>query len=126
MPNGPKASEGSRHDGALLCIRHGEDGDILRSALRVLDAETGEPVGDLVDPARRLEAAAWSPRGHLLAFVSELGAFERPGLWDLDSGERRDLTLPACRGPRGRWPGIPMPRHCWFVTNTRGGHSWSA
>jgi dienelactone hydrolase len=98
----PEGVGGLSHDGALLCIRHGEDGDILRSALRVLDAETGQPVGDLVDPARRLEAVAWSPRGHLLAFVSEMGAFERPGLWDLDSGERRDLTLPAL--PGAAWP----------------------
>ena len=37
----PEGVGGLSQDGALLCIRHGEDGDILRSALRVLDAENG-------------------------------------------------------------------------------------
>ena len=99
--NGPKGSGVSRRRDPALHPAW-EHGDILRSALRVLDAENGQPVGDLVDQARRLEAVAWSPRGHLLAFVSEMGPFERPGLWDLDSGERRDLTLPTL--PGAAWP----------------------
>lgn len=94
----PEGGGGLSSDGTLLCIRHGEDGDILRSALRVLDAGSGEVVGDLVDAGRRLEARAWSPTEPVLAFVSELGAFERPALWWPLSGQRRDLPLEGLPG----------------------------
>jgi dienelactone hydrolase len=98
----PEGGGGLSGDGSLLCIRHGEDGDILRSALRVLDAGTGETVADLVDAGRRLDPRAWSPTESILAFVSELGAFERPALWWPMSGDRRDLTV-------GSLPGAVFP-----------------
>jgi dienelactone hydrolase len=94
----PEGLGGLSHDGGLLCIRHSEDGDILRHALRVIDTETSRALGDLIDPARRLEPVAWAPTEHVLAFVSERGAFERPGLWNLATGERRDLRVPELAG----------------------------
>ncbi len=92
-PSGQKVSVGSLPTATLVCIRHSEDGDILHHALRVLDVTSGATVADLADPGNTLTPIAWSPTGHTLAFVSELGSFERPGLWDLDTGARRDLAL---------------------------------
>ena len=89
----PEGLGGLSSDGALLCIRHSEDGDILHHALRVLDAASGTAIADLADPGHTLNPIVWSPVGHTLAFVSELGEFERPGLWDVDGGGRRDLAL---------------------------------
>jgi dipeptidyl aminopeptidase/acylaminoacyl peptidase len=94
----PEGVGGLSHDGALLCIRHSEDGDILRHALRVIDAGSGRTICDLADPGRRLAPVAWSPSERVLAFVSEQGAFERPGLWNPETGERRDLPVPDLRG----------------------------
>jgi len=91
----PQGPGGLSADGGLLCIRHAEDGDILHSALRVLDVATGETVADLVDPGRRLDPAAWSPvpGDDRIAFVSERGPFERPALWRPRTGERSDLGV---------------------------------
>jgi dienelactone hydrolase len=94
----PEGLGGLSADGTLLCIRHSEDGDILHHALRVLDVSSGAVIGDLADPGDTLTPVAWSPVGHTLAFVSELGEFERPGLWNVDSGERRDLPLEDAPG----------------------------
>lgn len=102
----PEGTGGLSTDGALLCLRHTEHGDILHHALRVVDVESGERRGDLVDPGRDLDPVAWSPAGHVLLFTSELGTHERPGLWDLDRGERRDLAvdLPGATIPLGWYP----------------------
>ncbi|MEP6759725.1 MAG: alpha/beta fold hydrolase [Actinomycetota bacterium] len=95
-------------DGSLVCIYHGEHGDILHSAMRVLDTETGAVVGDLEDEGHHLVPAAWSPvpGDRRLAFTSERAAFERPAIWDLASGERRDLAvaLPGAVFPLQWWP----------------------
>ncbi|HEY7667874.1 MAG TPA: alpha/beta fold hydrolase [Actinomycetota bacterium] len=93
-------------NGRLLCVRHTEGRDLVHPALRVLDAD-GEVVADLADEGVGLDPAAWSPvRSDLrLAFTSELGAFERPAIWDLGSGERRDLTVDV--------PGAVIPLSWW-------------
>ncbi|HTG47179.1 MAG TPA: alpha/beta fold hydrolase [Actinomycetota bacterium] len=99
---------GLSSDGRLVCVRHTEHGDILHEALRVLDADSGETVGDLVDEGRNLDPGTWSPvpGDHRLAVTSELGEFERPAIWDLDTGERRDLAvdLPGGVFPVDWWP----------------------
>ena len=105
---GPGAG-GLSADGALLCIRHAEHGDILHPSLRVLDTATGATVGDVADPGRRLDPAAWSPvpGDSRVAFVSELGPFERPALWNPRTGERVDLAasdLPGAVFPVGWYP----------------------
>jgi dipeptidyl aminopeptidase/acylaminoacyl peptidase len=80
-------------DARLVCVRHAEHGDILHYALRVLDADTGETVADLVDAGRHLDPAAWSPHDDRLAFTSERGPFPRPALWSPRTGERRDIAV---------------------------------
>ena len=91
----PGLGGGLSADGALVCIQHAEHGDLLHAALRVLDTRTGEVVGELEDKGRNLDPVAWSPVSgdQRLAFTSELGAFERPAIWDVRSGERRDLDI---------------------------------
>jgi dienelactone hydrolase len=95
-------------DGSLVCVSHAESGDILHTALRVFDAETGTIRGDLVDDGRNLMPEAWSPvpGDQRLAFTSELGPFERPAVWDLTTRERRDIAidLPGAVFPVGWWP----------------------
>ena len=89
----PEGSGGLSADGSLLCLRHAERGDALHPALRVLDVGSGESVGELEDLGRALDPVAWSPTGPLLLFTSELDAFERPAIWDLSTGDRRDLEV---------------------------------
>jgi dienelactone hydrolase len=95
-------------DGSLVCVCHAENGDILHNAMRVFDAGSGDVVGDLVDRGSNLMPDAWSPApgDQRLAFTSERGAFERPAVWDLTTGERRDLVvdLPGAVFPVAWWP----------------------
>lgn len=104
----PEGRGGLSADASLLCVRHGEHGDILNPALRVFDVRTGESVGDLRDPGRRVEAAAWSPvpGDRRLAVVHERDRVERPAIWDLTTGERHDLDvdLPGAVFPVDWWP----------------------
>jgi len=102
----PEGAGGLSADGALLCVRHAEHGDIIHYALRVLDVATGETVGDLEDPGRTLDPVDWSPGGSRLLFTSELGPHERPGVWDPVSGERHDVSvdLPGAVIPLGWYP----------------------
>jgi dipeptidyl aminopeptidase/acylaminoacyl peptidase len=82
-------------DGSLLCLEHAEHGDLIHPALRVLDPRTGATVADLRDAGLALRASAWSPVAgdQRLAFVHEREGEERPGLWNLATGERDDLRL---------------------------------
>ena len=95
----PQGPGGLSHDGSLICLRHAEVGDITHQALRVLDTRSGDTVGDLRDPGRALMPATWSTRGWRLAIIHERTGIERPGVWDLDKGERRDKDLPDLPGP---------------------------
>jgi pimeloyl-ACP methyl ester carboxylesterase len=82
-------------DGSFLCLEHAEHGDLIHPALRVIDPRSGESVGEQLDEGRSLLAKCWSPvRGDArLAFDHEVAGDERPGLWDLATGERHDLEL---------------------------------
>ena len=82
-------------DGALLCLEHAEHGDLIHPALRVVDARTGETRGELVDEGMSLQAKCWSPVAgdQRLAFDHERAGETRPGLWNLESGERTDLAV---------------------------------
>jgi dipeptidyl aminopeptidase/acylaminoacyl peptidase len=79
----------------------------LPAALRVFDVDAGLVRRDLVDPGRNLAPDAWSPvpGDQRLAFTSELGGFERPAIWDLVTGERRDLKIDL--------PGAVFPVDWW-------------
>ena len=50
----PVGGGGFSTDGALVCVRHSEHGDIERTALRVFDVASGEVVADLEDEGRVL------------------------------------------------------------------------
>ena len=82
-------------DGSLLCLGHSEHGDLLHPALRVVDPRSGEVVGEQVDAGSSLDAKCWSPEpGDLrLAFDHDRTGETRPGVWDLATGERRDLEV---------------------------------
>jgi dienelactone hydrolase len=95
----PQGGGGLSPDGSLLCIRHAEHGDISHQALRVFDTTEGAVVGDLGDPGHPLMPCAWSPTDGKLALIHERGGIERPAVWDLSTGERRDFDLPEMPGP---------------------------
>ena len=104
----PQGSGGISADGALVCLRHTDHGDILHHGLMVLDAADGSMVAQLDDPGSNLDPVAWSPRpgDDRLLFTSELGAFERPSIWAPRDDERRELSvdLPGAAIPAGWWP----------------------
>jgi len=87
-------------DGTLLCVEHAEHGDLLHPALRVIDPRSGVAVGELRDEGRWLAAKCWSPvpGDARLAFLHELEGDERPGIWDLGTGERTNLALDLTGG----------------------------
>jgi acetyl esterase/lipase len=82
-------------DGALLCLEHAEHGDLIHAALRVVDPRTGNTVGDLLDEDMSLQAMCWSPIAgdRRLAFDHERPGETRPGIWNLETGERTDIEL---------------------------------
>jgi dipeptidyl aminopeptidase/acylaminoacyl peptidase len=95
-------------DGSLLCLEHGEHGDLIHPALRVVDPRSGAVVGEQVDPGMALHATCWAPitTDRRLAISHEREGDERPGLWDLSSGERIDLRLelPGIVSVQDWWP----------------------
>jgi len=82
-------------DGTLLCLEHSEHGDLLHSALRVVDPRTGAVVGEQLDEGMALSSACWSPvpGDQRLAITHEREGEERPAIWDLTTGERTDLKV---------------------------------
>jgi dienelactone hydrolase len=95
-------------DGSLLCLEHAEHGDLIHPALRVVDPRDGSVAGELRDHAMSLAACCWSPvpGDHRLAFTHEREGDGRPGIWDLTTGERRDLELDLVGEVRAEdwWP----------------------
>lgn len=82
-------------DGSFLCLEHSEHGDLIHPALRVVDPRSGAVSGELIDEGMSLEARCWSPipGDRRLAFGHERDGDGRPGIWDLATGERRDLSI---------------------------------
>ncbi len=82
-------------DGRLLCLEHSEHGDLLHSALRVVDPRTGAIIGEQLDEGMALSSACWSPvpGDQRLAITHEREGEERPAIWDLTTGERTDLKV---------------------------------
>jgi dipeptidyl aminopeptidase/acylaminoacyl peptidase len=100
---------GLSRDGTLLALEHAEHGDSIHLALRVLRLDSGEEVAEQWDGQDLgLSVAGWSPvpGDHRLAFVHEREGVERPGVWDLTTGVRRDLKidLPGDVSVAGWWP----------------------
>jgi pimeloyl-ACP methyl ester carboxylesterase len=90
---GDSGRAGLSPDGELLCLEHSEHGDLIHPALRVLNAGTGEVVGEQLDQGMALKAACWSPvlGDHRLVITHERDGEERPAIWNLATGERIDL-----------------------------------
>ena len=100
---------GLSRDSRLLCLEHAEHGDTIHLALRVVSALDGSVVADLWDgPGLGLSAAGWAPfpGDHRLALVHERDGKDRPGVWDVSTGERRDfdLDLPGDVSVAAWWP----------------------
>jgi dienelactone hydrolase len=79
-------------DGMLLCL---EEGDLIHPALRVVDPRTGATIGEQLDAGMTLAARCWSPVAgdQRIAIDHEREGDTRPAVWDLASGERRNLQL---------------------------------
>jgi len=100
---------GLSHDATLLCLLHAEHGDAIHLAARVVDPVGGDVVGEQWDGAGLgLTAAGWAPVAgdQRLALVHEREGRDRPAVWDLATGERRDLAvdLPGDVGVVDWWP----------------------
>jgi dipeptidyl aminopeptidase/acylaminoacyl peptidase len=96
-------------DESLVCLEDSEQGDEIRRALRVLDARSGDVVGELWDGrGYGLQAQAWSPveGDQRIALRHERLDRARPALWDLGRDERTDLDvqLPGDVTPLDWWP----------------------
>jgi dipeptidyl aminopeptidase/acylaminoacyl peptidase len=98
---------GLSSDGSLLCLEHGEHGDLIHPALRVLHPRTGAVVGEQLDEGMALHASCWSPdpSDHRLAISHEREGDVHPAIWDLATGERTDLDLDL--------PGIVLVQDWW-------------
>ena len=95
-------------DESLLCVQVAQDGDNIHGALRVLDPHTGEVVGEQADgPGLALNPMAWSPvpGDQRLVIVHEREDLQRPAIWDVATGERRDISLDL--------PGVAFPIDWW-------------
>ena len=96
-------------DSTLVALVHAEHGDTMHPAVRVVDARTGAGRGDQWDgPNLGLTAVAWSPVAgdQRLALMHERDGLQRPAIWDLTTGRRRDypLDLPGDVDVEGWWP----------------------
>ncbi|MBP2707457.1 S9 family peptidase [Microbispora sp. RL4-1S] len=84
-------------DGSLVAIVHGEHGDAVHPALRVLRAD-GRPVGDLHDgPGKGITSARFAPvqGDRRLLILHERRGRREPLVWDPTTGEQREIWLPV-------------------------------
>jgi dipeptidyl aminopeptidase/acylaminoacyl peptidase len=82
-------------DETLACLEHSEHGDLIHQSLRVIDARSGEVVGELRDKGLELAGFAWSPipGDARIGIGHEREGERRPAIWDPQSGEVRELHL---------------------------------
>jgi dipeptidyl aminopeptidase/acylaminoacyl peptidase len=94
-------------DGTLLCLQHAEHGDLIHTALRVIDPRTGRVARELFDEGMALAAGCWSPvvGDPRLAVTHEREGEERPAVWNLATGELTDVRLDT--------PGV-VEAHDWW------------
>jgi dipeptidyl aminopeptidase/acylaminoacyl peptidase len=100
---------GLSRDSSLLCLQRAAEGDNIHLAVTVLDRSRGEVVGEQWDGAGLgLHVAGWAPveGDQRLALVHERSGRPRPAVWDVASGERRDIDvdLPGDVLVMGWWP----------------------
>ncbi len=82
-------------DGGLVSVDHGEGTDEIHRALRVFDTRTGKVAGDTAVPGVSIAGTCWSPvpGDQRLAYTHERFDFVRPAIWNLETGEHRDLVI---------------------------------
>ncbi len=82
-------------DDRVVVLEVMEDGDVLHPSLRALDAASGETLGSLRDEGLELAGFGFSPvAGDLrMAITHERTGERRPAIWDVATGEVRDLML---------------------------------
>lgn len=87
----PQGAGGLAADARMLAIWHAERSDIENPAVRVIDARTGETVGEVADDGMAVAAAGWSPvpGDDRLVLHREIDGFARPWIWSPRIG---DLT----------------------------------
>ena len=95
-------------DEDLVVLQHAEDGDIHHMALRAVDAVTGQAIADLRFEGAGLDSYGFSPvpGDARVAIAHERTGERRPAIWDVRSGEVRDLPLDLAGNvePAGWWP----------------------
>ncbi|HEX9550720.1 MAG TPA: alpha/beta fold hydrolase [Candidatus Limnocylindrales bacterium] len=96
MTRGGTELAGLSADESLVAIEHGEHGDLIHAALRIVDARTGDVVGELHDEGKEVLAFAWSPvpGDDRLAIGHERRGERAPAIWNPRTGELQDLELP--------------------------------
>lgn len=84
----PQGPGGLSADARLLAIWQSEASNIENPSVRVLDAVTGEAIGEIGDEGMAVVAAGWSPvpGDDRLVVLREVGGFTRPWLWSPRSG----------------------------------------
>jgi dienelactone hydrolase len=82
-------------DGAFVAVEHGEGSDEIHRALKVFDTRTGDVAGDVVDDGMSVTGTSWSPvpGDQRFAYLHERSDFIRPAIWNLETGEHRDLVF---------------------------------
>ena len=95
-------------DDRVVVLEVMEDGDVLHPSLRAVDAVTGETLAELRDEGLELAGFGFSPvPGDLrIAITHERTGERRPAIWDIVTGEVRDLVpeLDGAVEPTDWWP----------------------
>lgn len=95
-------------DDRVVVLEVMEDGDVLHPALRAVAAATGETLAELRDEGRELAGFGFSPiDGDLrMTITHERTGERRPAIWDVATGEVRDLCLDldGAVEPADWWP----------------------
>lgn len=87
-------------DEAVVVLAVMEDGDVMHPSLRAIDASSGRTLRELRDPGLQLEGYGFSPVSGdpRMAITHERTGEQRPAIWDLATGEVRDIPV-ALDGP---------------------------
>ena len=93
----PQGPGGLSTDASLIAIWHSESSNIENPSVRVLDAHTGELVGEVGDEGMAVVAAGWSPvpGDRRLVVVREIGGFARPWIWSPGRDEPQPIECDA-------------------------------
>lgn len=87
-------------DGALVALGSSKRSGSLDFSLLVVDAHTGQPIGELFEEKQSLEPLAFSPLAgdeRILATSNQTGV-KRPFLWQPRTSERIELALSTLEG----------------------------